>query len=265
MANLNTPGELATFQTLALTALYNIEFNRTTLQFRGNLTDYDYEDIADGTGGIVNNDDQDYLESNASVRLAYTFNPGLYIYTEGSYVDQDYGSDIDDTGFQRSNNGYTIKAGAIYDLTSHIRLEGSIGNQWINADDRRFVDVSDVIYTASLIYRPTRQTSLTIATERGLDSTDLDGTVAVLETNYSLQLEHYLRPHILLSSGLTYEIEEFQGVNVEQNTLTATVGLQYILNRHARIITSYQFSDIETDGGGSYQENLFRIGMNLRP
>jgi hypothetical protein len=41
--------------------------------------------------------------------------------------------------------------------------------------------------------------------------------------------------------------------------------LQYILNRKARLVTSYQYSDVENSDGGDYQENIVRFGVNLTP
>lgn len=263
--NLNSDAELANLNTMFLSTIYNYEWNRTTLRFTGALTDFDYEDVADGLGVITNNDDQDYLETNLTTRLAYTLHTGFYVYGEGNYVKREYDSSRDDDGFQRGSDGHTLRAGIIHDLTSKIRFEASIGYQSLFADDVRFTDVEDFVYEASLTYRPSRQTSLTFSTSKEYDATDIAGTIAVEETNYSIALNHYFRPHILINANLQHEEEAFEGVNLNQKTLTAGLTLQYIFNRHARIIAGYEFSDVSTSDGGDYQENQFRIGLNLRP
>ena len=261
----STDAELATYQVMSLSALYNYEWNRTTLRLSGNLADYDYDDTVNSLAVTVNNDDLDYLESAAAARLSYTFHPGLYVFTEGAYVSRDYDSQFDDLGFERSSEGYTIRAGFIYDLTAKLRLEASAGQQWLNADDNRFADLEEFVYSAALTYRPSVKTSITLATEREIEGTDIDGGVGVLQTQYSLALGHYFRPHIFLSTSLNFLEEAYEGIDIEQDTLTATVAVQYIFNRHARLIASYQFSDVESNNGGDYQENLFRLGLNLRP
>lgn len=261
----NTDSELATFETMALTALYHVELNRTTIEFSGNLTSYDYEDAVTSTGLVVNNDDQDYLETNASAILGYTFHTGFYIFTEGRYVNREYDSQLDDFGFARSSEGWSISEGVIYDLTAKLRLEASLGYQWLTPEDNRYVDLEEVIWSAALLYRPSEKTSLTLRAERGIEGTDIDGTVGLLETEYSISLDHYFRPHILVQGRLNYRIEDYLGLDLEQETFSTEIALQYILNRHARLITSYQFTDVETSDGLNYQENIIRLGVNLRP
>ncbi len=262
--NVNSDAELANVTTMMATAIYNVEWNRTTLRLRGNLTDYDYDDVLDGLGQTINNDDQDYLETNFSARLAYTLHPGFYVYGEGAYVKRDYDQALDDLGFQRGSDGETVTTGMIIDLTSKIRLEANIGYQWLFADDNRFTDVEEVVYSAAIIYRPSSQTSLRLSTSREIEGTDIDGTIGVLETDYRAELNHYFLPHILMTTTISYEIEEFDGINITEETLSTTLALQYIFNERARLIASYEFNDVRATGAG-YEENIFRLGLNLRP
>ena len=125
--------------------------------------------------------------------------------------------------------------------------------------------MEDFVYEASLNYRPTRQTTLTFSTSKEYDATDIAGTVAVEQTNYSVTLDHYFEPKILMNASLTHEDEKFEGIDQTQETLTAALTLQYIFNRHARLIAGYEYTDVSTNDGGDYQENQFRIGLNLRP
>ncbi len=263
--NLNTDTELASFQVMTLTAIYNIEWNRIGLRFTGNLIDYDYDDTANSLGQIINNDDQDYQENNISARLGYTFHPGFYAYLEGHYVNRDFETFVDDQGFQRSNEGETLSLGAIYDISSLLRIEGTIGHEWLQPDDPRYVDIEEVIYSAALTYRLSEKTTLILRTERDVETTDLDGTVGFVETEYSLALTHYFRSHLRLGATLTFEEEEYPGLTIEQERLTTELSLQYIFNRHMRLMASYEFTDTNTNDGGDYRENIFRIGLNLRP
>lgn len=261
----STDAELASYQIMSLSALYNFEWNRTTLRLSGNLADYDYDDTVNSLAVTINNDDLDYLESRAAARLSYTFNPGLYVFTEGAYVTREYDSRLDDLGFQRGSEGYTIRAGFIHDITAKLRLQATAGHQWLDADDNRFADLEEFVYDAALTYRPSTKSTITLAAQRGIDSTDTDGTVGLLQTRYSAALEHYFRPHVLFSSRVDFLEEEYEAINIEQDTFSTTIALQYIFNRHARLIASYEFSDVEGNDGGDYQENQFRLGLNLRP
>lgn len=263
--NLNSDAQLANLDTLFLSALYEYQWNKSTMRLTGTVTEFDYEDVVDGLGNIINNDDQDYLETSLTARLSYTVHSGLYVYVEGNYIERDYDSALDDDGFQRGNDEQNYRVGLIHDLTSKIRFEASIGYQGLFADDARFVDVEDLVYEATLNYRPTRQTSLILSTSKSYDATDIAGTVAVEETNYSIALNHYFEPKVLLNASLEHEDEIFEGINQSQKTLTAALTLQYIFNRHARLIAGYEFTDVSTNDGADYQENQFRIGLNLRP
>lgn len=263
--NQNTDAELANVLTSTFSTLYNYEWNRTTLQLSGTLEDVDNEDTVDSQGTVTNNDDEDYLETSTAVRLSYTFNPGHYVYSEGRYINRDYDTFVNDGGFQRGSDTYAAEAGIIFDVSAVLRLVATIGNHWQQADDTRLEDINEVIYNAALTYRPSEQTTLVVSTGRDVEGTDLEGTIGVVETNYGALLTHYFRPHVRMTSSLTYEQEEYPGIQTEQNTLTAELTLQYILNRHARLLASYEFSDVETNNGDDYQENLIRLGITLRP
>jgi hypothetical protein len=263
--NLNSDAELANLDTLFLSAIYNHEWNKTTLRLTGTMTEFDYEDVTDALGNNINNDDQDYTENSITAHLAYTFHSGLYVYVEGNYIERDYDADLDDDGFQRGSDEQNYRVGLIHDLTSKIRFEASVGYQALFADDARFIDVEDLVYEASLNFRPTRQTTWTLSTSKSFDATDIAGTIAVEETNYSIALNHYFQPKIRMNAALSHEEEIFEGIDQSQKTLTAELTLEYIFNRHARLIAGYEFTDVSTNDGGDYQENQFRIGLNLRP
>ncbi len=263
--NLNSDAELANLDTLFLSAIYNHEWNKTTLRLTGTMTEFDYEDVTDALGNNINNDDQDYTENSITARLAYTFHSGLYVYVEGNYIERDYDAAQDDDGFQRGSDEQNYRVGLIHDLTSKIRFEASVGYQALFADDARFIDVEDLVYEASLNFRPTRQTTWTLSTSKSYDATDIAGTIAVEETNYSIALNHYFQPKIRMNAALSHEEEIFEGIDQSQKTLTAELTLEYIFNRHARLIAGYEFTDVSTNDGGDYQENQFRIGLNLRP
>lgn len=261
----NTDSELATFRIMSLTGLYHVEFNRVTVEFIGNLTDYDYEDIQNSLGATINNDDLDYLESNAAVRLGYSFHPGFYVFMDGRYVTREYDQSLDDLGFARSNKGWSIESGMILDLTSKLRLEASLGLAWLHPDDNRFVDIEEIVYSAALTYRLSEKTTLRARASRVLDDTDINGTVGNIESDYSLALDHYFRPHILFNARFSYRVEEYPGIALEEDTLSTSLSLQYIFNRHARLISSYSYRDVEQNTGSDYQVNSFRLGVILRP
>ena len=263
--NLNSDAQLANLDTLFLSALYEYRWNKATMRLTGTITEFDNEDVVDGLGNILNNDDQDFIETNLTARLAYTVHSGLYVYVEGNFIERNFDTFVDDDGFQRGSDEQNYRVGIIQDLTAKLRFEASIGYQGLFADDARFVDVEDFVYEASLNYRPTRQTTLTFSTSKEYDATDIAGTVAVEQTNYSVTLDHYFEPKILMNASLTHEDEKFEGIDQTQETLTAALTLQYIFNRHARLIAGYEYTDVSTNDGGDYQENQFRIGLNLRP
>lgn len=263
--NLNSDAELANLDTFFLSAIYNYEWNKTTLRLRGTRTEFDYDDVTDALGNTINNDDQDYTENSITARLAYTFHSGLYVYLEGNYIERDYDAALDDDGFQRGSDEQNYRVGLIHDFTSKLRFEATIGYQSLFADDARFIDVEGLVYEASLNFRPTRQTTWVLSTSKSYDATDIAGTIAVEETNYSIALNHYFQPKIRMNAALSHEEEIFEGINQSQKTLTAELDIEYIFNRHARLIAGYEFTDVSTNDGGDYQENQFRIGLNLRP
>lgn len=262
--NLNSDSDRANTETFLFAGTYNVQVNRLTFRVRGELINNDFEDVSNGVGGTINNDDQDYLQHNLITTLGYTYHPGLYIYTQGTVTKNDYRTSVDDLGFDRNSEGQIAEGGIIIDLTSKVRLSAQMGYEWSYAADPRFEDSESLVYNFQLNYRPSSLTQINIAATRELADTDINGTTSVLESTYGLALTHYFRSYILADTSLEYEIEEFQGIGLEQKTLTAALNLTYILNQTARLIIGYEFNDIQTNDGADSQENLISLSLSLR-
>ena len=65
--------------------------------------------------------------------------------------------------------------------------------------------------------------------------------------------------------GIDYELEEFEGNDQNQETITATLTGEYLFSRRAALLANYQFVTQNDPGGDNdYHENRVSVGVRLR-
>ena len=91
-------------------ATLNHRFNRLSLQFRGSVGDYSYED-AEFNGIPIVNSDRNYTQTEETVRAAWEFKPTLSVYTEVAVNQRGYDEVATSDGISRSSDGERYRVG----------------------------------------------------------------------------------------------------------------------------------------------------------
>ncbi len=67
------------------------------------------------------------------------------------------------------------------------------------------------------------------------------------------------------TAGITYTMQDYQGVDIDENEWRADVGLEYYLSRDAIIFGRYRHTIFETTSpSGDYTSDEFHVGLRLR-
>jgi hypothetical protein len=82
------------------------------------------------------------------------------------------------------------------------------------------------------------------------------------DTSIGVRVDHELRRNILLFGELTYEQQDFKGLDRKDDITRFSTGLGYKLNRRARLEFAYTLRDQSSSVGSNVPTSLFGPDFN---
>ncbi|MGL4395301.1 MAG: outer membrane beta-barrel protein [Hyphomicrobium sp.] len=253
-------------------AALNHRFNRLSMQLRGSVDDYAYEDgdgaIATpgttGTGGL--DSDRDYTAYEQAVRATWEFKPTLAAFTEVEVNQRDYDVAARSDGINRSSDGQRYRTGLAFGNTGKVlRGEISLGYGVQSPDDSRLDDVSGLIVDANATWRATELTSFLFNARSDVSETTTENVGGAFTRYFSLEARHALRRFLIASAGISYTTQDSQDGVIDENEIRTTLGLEYFVNRETVLFSRYVHSTFDAIGTASdYDADEIRVGLRLR-
>lgn len=227
---------------------YSHTFNRLTAILNYDRGDTDYDNNLDGDGNVLLNQDRDRTRDEAILRLDYELSGdrSIFFSTTKNYVD--YDQKVDDSGLERSSDGYGFKGGVSWDLTGV--LVGDLFLEYIKQefDDPELLDIDGFGIGASLDWTPTELTSINLLFSNTPQETTQRLSSGYLSSVYSIRLQHELRRNWLVNANLSFTDNDYEFSGDSPDALTNTevtqagVNLSYLFNRHVYISGGYVYS-----------------------
>ncbi len=240
-------------------------FNRLTLALRGGLTRLDYDDVRLNDGTWANNDDRDYSERRLGLRARFRLSQRLVLLADGLLNRRDYRQRVDDNGFIRGSDGFTLSAGVELTYSDKLRGRLTAGYAHQSPDDPRLAQVQGPLFEADLEYRASALTTMQLRAATALEESILADSGGVLRRTYAIELSHALRRHWLLLVGLGYDMADYQGTDLAQNRLSVTLGSDYYFNRNTALSLRYAHDRNDgNDRADRYTSNRLHLGLKLR-
>ena len=238
-----------------------------TARLVGTVNDFDFDDVNTLTG-VINNDDRDRTQYEIGARLGYPLASGSEIFAQGAYDQREYDQTIDDFGYVRYSDGFTLAIGARHQLTG--RLSGELFMGYLQQDyrDARFADISTVDFGAVVDWRGPKGLSASFRVDRSVEETTLPGASSYMLTSGSFSLKATPHRRISVGLGLRGSHYDYRGVDRSESVLSANMWMRYYLNKHLFIGTEYTLAERSSNAAGfDYDQNrfMFRVGAQLDP
>ena len=204
----------------------------------------------------------------ASTQLGYEINQQLSIFVTPTYSRTTYDESTDSSGEDQDSHGYSLSAGASYEVGPRLSATGSVGYSWVFADD----DTQGVIFNGGLNYVIDGQTSANLGVFRSIGDTDVDGASAEISTGVTAGLTRAIRRDMAVGLMLGASRNEFEGIDSKNDAIFVTVGYGYAFNDRLTFSAGYRYAQQFADGGQdradqsleSYYRNIIFIGLDLR-
>lgn len=219
---------------------YVHESGRLGFRVDGDANLYSYDNAQTATGATVVETPRNRIEYEVKPRLQYEIVPGYHAFVQASGNWRTYQAKFDQNGFQRDSAGWEVDAGTAIELTRLIVGEIYAGYLSQSYDDARLKTASGVGFGANLLWSVTELTSLKFVAQRSVQETIVTNTVGAtttpaasdLQSSVGATVEHELLRNVLLTAGVGYTEDDFQGISRTDSSYSASAGGRYLINRY---------------------------------
>lgn len=246
-------------------ATLNHRFNRLSLQFRGSVGDYSYED-AQFNGIPIVNSDRNYTQTEETVRASWEFKPTFSGYTEVAVNQRGYDRVAGSDGISRSSDGERYRVGVSFGNTGKVlRGEASLGYGVQRPEDSRLKDIDGLLIDANATWRVTELTSLLFNARTDVSETTTDNVGGSFYRYLGVEARHAFLTYLIGSAGLSYATQDSQDGIIDEREIRMTLGLDYFVNRETVLFAKYAHTDLDAIGELSdYKADEIQFGVKLR-
>lgn len=240
------------------------EFNRLRLSGRYDYRKYDYEDGRTAGGTPVEQDDRDREVNALTARAEYAVSPATALFAEVSKNWREYRLSPPAVTLSRDSEGLQALVGANFELGAVTRGEIGVGYISQEFDDPAFDEIEGLGARAQVEWFPTQLTTVTLTGTRTVEDSGIPGSSGYLSTNVGAQVDHELLRNVILTGQVASGKDEYEGVDREDDRLTAGVSATYLLNRRAGVTVGYSYFDQSSSGAaGGADFAVNKVGATL--
>jgi hypothetical protein len=240
-------------------------FNRLELSLKGTFDRTVNQNATQSDGTIIDLAANNFNAYGVTGRAAYELSPKLKPFVETTVDKRRYDQLLDQNGFERSSNGVSARAGAVYQVTSLISGEASAGYGQRKYEDPRLSNLNGPLVDASLIYTPTPLTKVTLRGTTSFEETSVQNASGAVVRRLTLEVSHALLRNVTLTALGTFQDTQYRGVTLEEKYFNGTLRAEYNLTRTVAVRASYTFEKLKsTSIGNDYTANVFLLGLRFQ-
>ena len=215
--------------------------------------------------------DRTVLSGGVTTRYALSDQRGIVVVTQGSnshYLAPKAGAP------SLNSSSVLLLAGVDYQASGPWRYRLLAGVDSRQFASRQYGTRTAPVFEGSVIYKPTRLTTITGLVRREIEDPQSESSSGYLYTTAGFVIDHEYRRNIFLQATATYQkVDYFQNGGTSDD-FTLGASLNWLLNRHVRLSASYdytrQFSTgvkqtvaAAQPGLPSYARNVALLGLHF--
>jgi len=217
--------------------------------------------------GDVNNNDRDRVQFLVKPRVGFEFQPGTMIFVETWYDKREFIHTPDDSGVDRSSEGFRFLGGATVDLGELTFIELSAGWFIQEFEDPTLSKSSGFDFEGIVYWAITDVMTFTAGLGRATQDTTSADASSVVTSSIRTRLEWEAQDNLLFFSDLNYANSAFEGESERvDDQIDFGLGTQYFFHENFFAGFAYQFSIRESSEIGSDFINnrwIARIGAQI--
>lgn len=211
----------------------------------------DYDDATNIYGENVDNSDRNRSRTETRLRVGYDIMPQRNLYLEAIVNSVDYDRALDNNGIERSSTGYKATAGMSFDLSNLLVGDIFAGYLEQNYDSATQADIASSLYGLSLVWFPSRLTSIDLRLDRNVEESTEASASGYLSTIARIGINHELKRNIILSAHADYTENDFEQNEPDQKEWEEITGFdlkgKYMISRLLYTSLKYRYESRESD------------------
>ncbi len=268
-SSINAPAaaaDRANITTDRFAAALNHRFNRLSLQLRGSVAEVNYGNVEAIGGGVISNNDRDVRTTEEALRASWEFKPTLFGFVEAGLNQRSYKVASLSDGIPRDSTGERYRFGVSFGNSGQkLRGEISTGYGRQAPDDARLREITGVLFDANLAYRYSALTSFLLTAKSDVSESTLANSAGAFSRQVGVEARHAFHRYLIGTAGLTYTMQDYEGVSVQEHEWKSALGVEYFLNREVTLFGKYQHTAFDaTDKARNYNADEVRVGVRIR-
>jgi hypothetical protein len=241
------------------------QFNRFSYTLRGTFDRTTWQ-ASDYPGGVtVSNDDRNYDQYAAILRVGYEFNPNFKPFVEVSADNRVHDQQLDDFGEDRDSTGKSAKVGLTFAKTGSLTGEIAVGYMERDYKDPTLPNIAGPTLDGSVTWQATALTTAKFTAATSISETPIQFVSGEFSRDFNIQVDHALRRWLIATVQAGYGIDEYAGLDRTDDRYFVMAGLTYKLNRDiwlkAQVRQDWRTSNAS---GGAYDATSFLLGLRLQ-
>jgi hypothetical protein len=250
------------YDTLSANIRYFRNFGRIDMTLGAVYDFYDFDDVPAAGGVTIDNDDRDREEIEGSLRVGYEIQPNYQAFVEGTYNTRDYDKSDAAIGAKRDSDGYSLAVGAKLDFGGITYGDFLVGYKAQEFDASALGDVDGPFANADITWNVTPLTTVIGSLSGEVVETTAAGASGRLVTGVGVSVDHELLRNLILGGDLSYENDDFEGIDRTDENFRAGLDAKYMLNRYLYVSGGYSFRSRDSDvSAAEFTENIFIVRL----
>ncbi|WP_395942448.1 outer membrane beta-barrel protein [Brevundimonas sp.] len=237
---------------------------RIRLSGRADVRSFDYDNGRTAAGAAIDQSDRNRTVYNVAGRVDYAVSPATAVFGQITGNDRAYDSSATSIVPPRDSSGYEALVGVNFELGAVSRGEVAAGYISQSYDDAAYTDIDGFGGRAQIEWFPTELTTVTASVSRTIQDAGIIGAAGYLSSEVGGKVDHELLRNLILTAQLTYNEDEYNGIDRNDQRLNASLSGTYLINRNYGVTTSLAYIDQASDGafsGPSYDVTRLYVSL----
>jgi hypothetical protein len=240
-------------------------YNRLALSARASVDRSDFEDAELAGGAILSQQDRNFTQYGLRLRGGYEVTPGVIPFAEAIIDTRRYDEKRDASGFARDSSGLQLRLGSSFELTRTLTGEVIGGYGLRRFEDQRLRDLRGPVVEAGLSWFASPLTTLRLRAATEFEETTISGASGSINRRVGAEISHAFLRNLALTAGVSFARADFTGIARRDDTLRATLALDYNLGRNALLRASYANERTTSNApGNNVSANVWLFGARMQ-
>lgn len=227
------------------------------------IESFDYDDAFLSSSVLADQDFRDYDKTELAVRGDVALSPDSAVFVRTIWNEREYATNPV-PALQRDSSGYTVEVGTDFDIRGVARGVVAIGYTEQDYDSATFPTIDGVNIDGQLDWFPTQLTTISFTGSRTVKESAIPGSGGFFSSDYSVEFNHELRRHIILSAGVGFSEDDYANIDRVDERTSYSVGATYMVARNIGIEAQFVRQDQDSTGlAGNQDFTVNKFGLSL--